>query len=64
MYPCPNCGKEIDTDICDCGFNINETITCAYKISGNCVHTNKECNIEGLNYELCEIYLHKSGIQP
>ena len=56
MYMCPQCGKEIDTEVCECGFDINETLGCAYKISGNCVHTNKECNVRGLDYEECEIY--------
>ena len=64
MYSCPNCGKEIDTDTCDCGFDINETISCPYLMSGNCIHTNLECSIQGLSFELCDIYLHKAGIQP
>ena len=34
---CPQCGKEIETDVCECGFDINETLDCAYKISGNCI---------------------------
>ena len=34
----------------------------AFKISDKCIHTNKDCYIEGLNFELCEIYLHKTGI--
>ena len=63
MYMCPQCGKEIDTEVCECGVDINETLGCAYKISGNCVHTNKECNVRGLDYEECEIYLHKAGIE-
>lgn len=63
MYDCPKCGKEIDTDTCECGFNVNETLSCPYLISGNCIHTNKECDVYGLDYELCSVYLHKSGIQ-
>ena len=64
MYNCPQCGNEInDEEICNkCGFNINETLSCPYKISGNCVHNQTECKINGLNYEDCEIYLHKAGI--
>ena len=62
MYNCPNCGKELDDEICTCGFNINETLSCPYTISGNCIHTNKECKITGLDYESCEVYLHKAGI--
>ena len=63
MYNCPQCGKEIDTDTCECGFDINETLSCPYIISGNCIHTNKECNVRGLDYEDCHIYLHKAGIE-
>lgn len=62
MFECPNCGKEIDTDTCECGFDIAETLGCAYKVSGNCVHTHKECTVRGLAYEDCDVYLHKSGI--
>lgn len=62
MYTCPNCGKDIETETCECGFDINETIECAYKVSGNCIHTNEECKIRGLGYEDCVVYLHKSGI--
>lgn len=63
MFTCPQCGKEIDSDTCECGFDIATTLGCPYKISGNCVHTNETCEIVGLNYEDCNIYLHKSGIQ-
>jgi len=63
MYQCPQCGREIETEICECGFNINETLSCPYLMSGNCIHTHNECNVYGLDYEICETYLHKSGIQ-
>ena len=62
MYECPNCGKLIDEDTCECGFDVNETLGCPYKISGNCIHNQKECKVIGLDYELCNIYLHKAGI--
>lgn len=63
MYTCPQCGKDLETDTCECGFDINETLGCPYKISGNCIHTHIECNINGLGYEECGVYLHKSGIE-
>ena len=63
---CPYCGKELDDTIerCPyCGFNYNATLGCPYRISERCLHNNRECYIEGLNYESCSIYLHKTGIQ-
>lgn len=67
MHECPNCGFEIQEDFKDrcpnCGFNFNYLLNCPYKLSGNCIHSQKECFVEGLNYELCSIYLHKAGIQ-
>lgn len=66
MHDCPNCGftiNDMNKEICpNCNFDFNDTISCAYKISNKCVHTNKECNIRGLDFELCKIYLHNSGI--
>lgn len=64
MNVCPNCGKELnDEDKCSvCGFDFNYILNCPYKISGKCIHNQKDCYIEGLNFELCEIYLKKSGI--
>jgi transposase-like protein len=64
MNTCPNCGFESeDLEKCpECGFNFNYLLDCPYKISDKCIHTNKDCYIEGLNFELCEIYLHKAGI--
>lgn len=63
MYTCPNCGKDIDTERCECGFDVNDTLSCPYLMSLNCVHTNMECKVTGLNYEDCDIYLHKAGLQ-
>lgn len=60
---CPNCGKELNTEVCECGFNFNLYLTCPYIMSEKCIHTNKECKIYGLCFEDCEIYLHKSGIE-
>lgn len=62
MYECPNCGKLIEEDKCECGFNVNETLSCPYRISNKCIHESKECDVYGLDYELCDIYLHKTGI--
>ena len=66
MHECPNCGNlinEMTAEICpQCNFNFNETLFCAYNLSGRCVHTQKECNVIGLDYESCPTYLHKSGI--
>lgn len=67
MHECPKCGFNIEKifeDRCpQCGFNFNYLLTCPYRLSNKCVHNSKDCYIEGLNYELCEIYLHKSGIE-
>lgn len=62
MYNCPQCGKELEGEICKCGFDINETLSCPFKISLRCIHTSEKCEIEGLDYEDCEIYLSKAGI--
>lgn len=63
MYSCPNCNTEIEEEICpNCGFDINTTLSCPYKISKKCVHNKQECPNYGLKYELCQIYLIKSGI--
>ena len=66
MHTCPNCGnniKELDVYICpECNFDFNSTVSCPYKISNKCVHKKIECTINGLDYELCKLYLHCSGI--
>lgn len=65
MYDCPQCGSVIDDEDgkCPvCGFNFNYLLNCPYKVSNRCLHNSRECYIEGLNFELCELYLHKSGI--
>lgn len=66
MHECPRCNFKIEqafNDHCpNCGFNFNYLLNCPYKLSNKCVHIHKDCFIEGLNYELCEVYLHKSGI--
>ena len=62
MYFCPKCGKEIEEEICECGFDINETLSCPFKISLRCIHNNEKCEINGLNYEDCTLYLEKAGI--
>lgn len=67
MHTCPNCGFEIEDETIEncpnCAFNFNNLLSCPYKLSAHCVHTQKECYAEGLNYENCYIYLHKAGIQ-
>jgi len=60
---CPQCGKDFEEDICECGFDLNETLTCPYKLSGNCIHTEKECDVYGLDFEDCQLYLDKAGIK-
>jgi hypothetical protein len=65
MHECPQCAAVLDQDeerCPKCGFNFNYLLDCPYKME-KCIHTNKQCYIEGLNYELCEIYLHKAGIK-
>ena len=66
MHDCPNCGntiKDSSIEICpNCNFDFNDTISCPYKISNRCIHLNKPCTIKGLDYEVCKIYLNKSGI--
>ena len=62
MYNCPQCGKEIETEVCECGFDINTTLSCPFKISLRCVHSQEKCEIFGLDFEDCEIYLAKAGI--
>ena len=64
MNICPQCGKELDDrEICDvCGFNFNYTLSCPHKLSGKCVHNQKDCFIEGLNLEDCQLFLHSTGI--
>lgn len=66
MHECPQCGFEMQDDSMEkcpkCGFNFNYVLDCPYIVNGNCIHTKKPCYIEGLNYESCQTYLHKSGI--
>lgn len=63
---CPQCNFEIEDSGCEicpqCNFDFNDTISCPYKISRRCVHISRECNVYGLGYEECKIYLNKSGI--
>ena len=63
---CPSCGFNIEDssiEICpNCYFDFNTTLSCPYKISNRCIHLQKVCEIAGLAYEDCKIYLHKSGI--
>ena len=66
MQICPQCNNEFEDNLekCPrCGYNYNTFLNCPYKISGNCVHLQEECDIQGLNFEDCTIYLHKSGIE-
>lgn len=67
MFECPNCGFIIEQEEMECcpkcSFNFNYLLQCPYKISNKCVHTSKDCYLEGLNYENCFIYLHKVGIE-
>lgn len=65
MHECPQCSTLMEEDVerCPkCGFNFNYLLEYPYKV-GKCIHNDKECYIEGLNYELCDIYLHKAGIK-
>ena len=62
MSICPKCGKEVKLEVCECGFNFNDLLTCPYKISNKCIHNQNKCEIYGLNFEDCKMYLHKSGI--
>ena len=66
MHECPNCGFQIEDsglEICpNCNFNFSSTLSCPYKISKRCVHSHNVCNVIGLDYESCKVYLHKSGI--
>lgn len=65
MHSCPKCGNLFENEestLCECGFDFNNTITCPYKISNKCVHTNIECKVIGLDYEDCEIFNNKSGM--
>ena len=65
MHMCPECGFEIEDpaqEICKCGFDFGTTLDCPYKISGNCVSLKTKCNINGLDFEDCKIYLKDAGI--
>ena len=64
MQTCPNCGKELSdiTEKCECGFNFNGTLDCPYKISLRCCHSGDKCEVSGLDFEDCNVYLKKAGI--
>lgn len=64
MSDCPNCGNDMNEDeICNnCGFNFNDTLTCPCKVSLRCIHTEEKCEVVGLDFEDCSIYLTKNGI--
>lgn len=66
MHQCPQCGfniKDSSIEVCEqCGFDFNTTLSCPYKISNRCIHLQKVCDIKGLNFEDCKLYLTKSGI--
>ena len=66
MFECPKCGFDIEDDDLEkcpkCGFNFNTLLNCPYKINGKCIHNSLDCYIEGLSFELCEMYLHKNNI--
>ena len=52
MHECPQCAAVLDQDeerCPKCGFNFNYLLDCPYKME-KCIHTNKQCYIEGLNY--------------
>lgn len=65
-HTCPVCDYIFENafeDVCpNCSFSFNETLICPYKISQKCVFQNQECDIEGLNFEDCKIYLKEAGI--
>ena len=65
MHTCPNCNFELtEEEKCpNCGFNFNYFLNCPYKENNKCIHTKKDCYVEGLNFESCSIYLHKTGIE-
>ena len=66
MHMCPNCGNELkedDIEKCpNCDFDFNDTLTCPQKVSNRCIHTQQVCDIQGLNFELCKTFLHKTGM--
>lgn len=67
-HMCPNCGyefglnEEFETVCKECGFDFNSTIACADRYKGKCLNTNESCDIYGLNFEECPIWLHKVGL--
>ena len=65
-HMCPNCGTDIEDsfqEICpNCKFNFGETLSCGYNINGNCVHTQRPCEMSGLDFEDCKLYLVNTGI--
>lgn len=67
MHECPNCGFDMEDDSLEtcpkCGFNFNYYLDCPYVMGNVCIHNNQPCYIEGLNYESCQVYLHKAGIK-
>ena len=63
---CPQCGFEIvefNLELCPkCGFDFNSYIDCPHKISNRCVHSGLKCDVAGLNYEICKVFMHKCGL--
>ena len=70
-FLCPNCGNKITNPeiyICpNCTYDFGQLISCNYlNESKNCFLTGEPCNIKGLNYENCQIFINKFhlGINP
>ena len=67
-HMCPNCGyefglnEEFETVCKKCGFDFNTTIACSSKYQGKCLNTGEVCEVYGLDFEDCPIYLKKTGI--
>lgn len=63
-FMCPNCGNIItDSDVytCpNCTYDFGQLISCVYLDDDKkCFLTGEPCNIKGLDYENCEIYINK-----
>ena len=55
---CFECGAPIHEkdDGCLCGFKFDENISCLYQTEGICSVTGFGCDIEGFDYEECDIF--------
>ena len=55
---CFECGSPIHErdDGCICGFKFDAFITCLYQIEGICSVTGFSCDIDGFDYEECDVF--------